>query len=116
MNHLRHLLGKNQNHSNFKYVLICVIIIIIISNAISLVFVNVGQIKKNLFEGIKLYVSGCVRVICRVTRGGMSHEVIYLCAVSVNIQLNGLWAATLTEYGPVCKGECTESDLCSARC
>ena len=43
-------------------------------------------------------------------------KVIYLRAVSVSAQLNGLWAATLTEYGPMCKGECTESDLCSARC
>lgn len=60
--------------------------------------------------------SVCVRVMCRVTCGGMSDEVIYLCAVSVNTQPNGLWAATLTEYGPVCKGECTENDLCSARC
>lgn len=97
--------------------------LIIISNAISLVFVNVGQIKKSylkvsncMFLDVVFGTFTCVRVICRVTRGGMSHEVIYLCAVSVNIQLNGLWAATLTEYGPVCKGECTESDLCSARC
>lgn len=57
-----------------------------------------------------------MRVTCRVTCGGVSDEVIYLCAVSENAQLNGLWAATLTEYGPVCKGERTESDLCSARC
>lgn len=57
-----------------------------------------------------------VRVICRVTRGGVSNEVIYPPVVSVSAQLNGLWAATLTEYGPTCKGECTESDLCSAEC
>lgn len=41
----------------------------------------------------------------------MTNDVIYRRAVSVNAQPNGLWAVTLTEYGPVCKGECTESDL-----
>lgn len=44
------------------------------------------------------------------------NEVIYVCAVNVSAQHNGLWAAILTEYRPVCKGECTESDLWSARC
>lgn len=39
-----------------------------------------------------------------------------MCAVSVNARQDGLWAATLTEYRPVCKGECAESDLCAARC
>lgn len=58
----------------------------------------------------------CESDLCRLTCGGVSKEVIYLCAVRVSAQQNGLWAATLTEYGPVCKGECTESDLCSARC
>lgn len=58
----------------------------------------------------------CVRVICRLTCGGSSHDVIYVCAVSVNAQLNALWAATLTEYGPMCKGESAEGDLCPARC
>ena len=46
-----------------------------------------------------------MRVICGVTCGGVSHAVIYVCAVSVSAPLNALWAATLTEYGPVCKGE-----------
>lgn len=41
---------------------------------------------------------------------------IHLRAVSVSAQPNGLWAATLTEYGPMCKGESAENDLCSARC
>ena len=58
----------------------------------------------------------CVKVICRVTCGGVSYGVIYVRALSVNAQQNGLWAATLTDYGPVCKGECTEGDLCPARC
>lgn len=57
-----------------------------------------------------------VRVICRVTCGGVSNEVIYLRALSVNAQQNGLWAATLTEYGAMCKGDCAGSDLCSTRC
>lgn len=52
-----------------------------------------------------------MRVICGVTCGGVSNEVIYVRAVSVNAEQNGLRAATLTEYGPVCKGECTENDL-----
>lgn len=52
-----------------------------------------------------------MRVICGVTCGGVSNEVIYVCAVSVNAVQNALWAATLTDYGPVCKGECTERDL-----
>lgn len=51
-----------------------------------------------------------------VTCGGVSNEVIYVWALRVDAQQNGLWAATLTDYGPVCKGEGTESDLCSARC
>lgn len=57
-----------------------------------------------------------MRAICGVTCGGVSHEVIYQRAVSASAQLNALWAATLTEYGPVCKDERTETDLCSARC
>lgn len=57
-----------------------------------------------------------MRVIWRVTCGGVSSAVIYVRAPSVNAQLNGLWAATLTEYGPMCRGECAESDLCSVRC
>lgn len=48
--------------------------------------------------------------------GGVSVRVIYPCAVYVNAWRNGLWATTLTEYGPMCKGECTENDVCAARC
>lgn len=44
--------------------------------------------------------SACERVICRVTYGGVSNKVIYLCAVSVDAHLDGLWASTLTEHGP----------------
>lgn len=58
----------------------------------------------------------CAKVLCRVTRGGVSNKVIYRHAVSVNAQQDGLWAATLTEYRPMCKGECTENDLFSVRC
>lgn len=54
--------------------------------------------------------------ICRVTYGSMSNDVIYQHAVSVNALLNGLWAVTLTEPGPVCEGRRAESDLCSAGC
>lgn len=67
-----------------------------------------------MFHAFTWDIHMCERNPCRVTSRGVIHEVIYQWDVRVDAQQNGLWVATLTEYGPLCKGECTEGDWCSA--